>query len=203
MTTFRDALVDFACLAGERPDAGSEPFARDRQAERAADPVFAELSAQHGARIHRFLRDLLLDSALAADATQETFIRVFRRLGDFRGESKLGTWIGSIAVSVSLGGLRSSKRRGERMAPLEAGGQVADTRPQRADADLGERLHRAIEELAEGYRAVFLLHDVEGYTHEEIGQMLGVTTGTSKAQLHRARGRLRETLAPFARTNGD
>jgi RNA polymerase sigma-70 factor (ECF subfamily) len=143
------------------------------------------------------------DSDRAADWTQETFIRVFRRLGDFRGESKLGTWIGSIAVSVSLGGLRSAKRRAERDAPLDAGAQVADLTPRRADADLGERLHRAIEALADGYRSVFLLHDVEGYTHEEIGQMLGVTPGTSKAQLHRARGRLRESLAPYARTNGE
>jgi RNA polymerase sigma-70 factor, ECF subfamily len=143
------------------------------------------------------------DSDRAADWTQETFIRVFRRLADFRGESKLGTWIGAIAVSVSLGGLRSSKKKLEREAPLEAGAHIADRAPRMADADLGERLNRAIEALAEGYRAVFVLHDVEGYTHEEIGQMLGVTAGTSKAQLHRARGRLRESLAAFARTTGE
>ena len=143
------------------------------------------------------------DGDRAADWTQETFIRVFRRLGDFRGDSKLGTWIGSIAVSVSLGGLRSGKRKVEREVPIEAGTHVADPTPRRSDADLGERLHRAIEELAEGYRSVFVLHDVEGYTHEEIGQMLGVTAGTSKAQLHRARGRLRQSLAAFARTSGE
>ena len=143
------------------------------------------------------------DSDRAADWTQETFIRVFRRLGDFRGESKLGTWIGSIAVSVALGGLRSGKRKVEREAPLDAGMQVADSAPRPSDADLGDRLHRAIDALAEGYRSVFVLHDIEGYTHEEIGQMLGVTAGTSKAQLSRARGRLRESLAPYARSAGD
>ena len=91
----------------------------------------------------------------------------------------------------------------EREAPLDAGMQVADTAPRRSDADLGDRLHRAIDALAEGYRSVFVLHDIEGYTHEEIGQMLGVTAGTSKAQLSRARGRLRESLAPYARSTGD
>jgi RNA polymerase sigma-70 factor (ECF subfamily) len=66
------------------------------------------------------------------------------------------------------------------------------------DVDLAERLRRAIDDLAEGYRSVFVLHDVEGYTHEEIGRMLDVTPGTSKAQLHRARARLREALSAFA-----
>jgi RNA polymerase sigma-70 factor (ECF subfamily) len=68
----------------------------------------------------------------------------------------------------------------------------------RLDTDLRQRMARAIDALADGYRAVFVLHDVEGYTHEEIGQMLGVTAGTSKAQLHRARGKLREALSAYA-----
>lgn len=138
------------------------------------------------------------DADRAADWTQETFIRVYRRLRDFRGEAKLGTWIGAIAVSVALSGLRSGKRLLEREAPIEAGDQVAAPAPKRLDGDLLDRLHQAVDELADGYRSVFLLHDVEGYTHEEIGRMLGVTTGTSKAQLHRARARLREALSAFA-----
>jgi RNA polymerase sigma-70 factor (ECF subfamily) len=137
------------------------------------------------------------DADRAADWTQETFIRVYRRLRDFRGESRLGTWIGAIAVSVSLGGLRSNRRHSDRSEPLDAGEKVAAPE-NRHDGDLSERLHRAIEQLAEGYRSVFVLHDVEGYTHEEIGQMLGVTAGTSKAQLSRARARLRDALSAFA-----
>lgn len=137
------------------------------------------------------------DSDRAADWAQETFVRVFQRLRDFRGESRLGTWIGAIAVSVSLGGLRKTRRHEQREAPLDEGHVVA-VPARRVDVDLAERLRRAIDDLAEGYRSVFVLHDVEGYTHEEIGRMLDVTPGTSKAQLHRARARLRETLSAFA-----
>lgn len=137
------------------------------------------------------------DSDRAADWAQETFVRVFQRLRDFRGESRLGTWIGAIAVSVSLGGLRKTRRHEQREAPLEEGDVVA-VPPRRVDVDLAERLRRAIDDLAEGYRSVFVLHDMEGYTHEEIGRMLDVTPGTSKAQLHRARARLREALSAFA-----
>ncbi len=138
------------------------------------------------------------DADRAADWTQETFIRVYRRLRDFRGESKLGTWIGAIAVSVSLGGLRTGKRLLQREAPIEAGADVPASFPRRLDGDLIDRMHQAVDDLADGYRSVFLLHDVEGYTHEEIGELLGVTTGTSKAQLHRARARLRQALSAFA-----
>ena len=137
------------------------------------------------------------DGDRAADWTQETFIRVFQRLRDFRAESKLGTWIGAIAVSVSLGGLRSNRRHIDRREPLEAGGEIA-AREDRHDGHLSDKLKRAIAQLAEGYRSVFVLHDVEGYTHEEIGEMLGVTAGTSKAQLSRARARLRQSLSAFA-----
>jgi RNA polymerase sigma-70 factor (ECF subfamily) len=138
------------------------------------------------------------DADRAADWTQETFVRVFRRLSEFRGESKLGTWIGAVAMSVALTGLRGGRRRAAREGPLDPELQVAA--PERGgDHDLKERLHRAIEQLAEGYREVFVLHEIEGYTHEEIGQMLGMSPGTSKAQLFRARARLRESLAAFAR----
>lgn len=137
------------------------------------------------------------DGDRAADWTQETFIKVFQRLRDFRGEAKLGTWIGAIAVSVALSGIRSHRRHAERAAPMEDGGEVAAP-ANRHDGHLKDRLDLAIAQLAEGYRSVFLLHDVEGYTHEEIGQMLGVTAGTSKAQLSRARARLRDTLSAFA-----
>jgi len=137
------------------------------------------------------------DSDRAADWAQETFVRVFQRLRDFRGESRLGTWIGAIAVSVSLGGLRKTRRHAAREAPLDEGHGVAAPAP-RVDGDLADRLRRAIDDLAEGYRSVFVLHDVEGYTHEEIARMLDVTPGTSKAQLHRARARLREVLSAYA-----
>lgn len=165
-------------------------LAGDPGAERA-------LYDRHVDQVWRMIYRFAGDGDRAADWTQETFIKVFQRLRDFRGEAKLGTWIGAIAVSVALSGIRSHRRHAERAAPMEDGGEVAAP-SNRHDGHLKDRLDLAIAQLAEGYRSVFLLHDVEGYTHEEIGQMLGVTAGTSKAQLSRARARLRDTLSAFA-----
>jgi RNA polymerase sigma-70 factor (ECF subfamily) len=100
-------------------------------------------------------------------------------------------------VSVALNGLRDVKRRRERETDLEEGHDVAGT-GREAEPDLKRRLRAAIDALPEGYRTVFVMHDVEGYTHEEIGNVLGVEAGTSKAQLSRARAKLRVALADFA-----
>jgi RNA polymerase sigma-70 factor (ECF subfamily) len=134
----------------------------------------------------------------AQDYTQETFIRAFSRLREFRGEAALSTWLGSIAISVTLNGLRKVRRQNEREVTLEDAAPVGRS-SRDAEPDLKERLYRAIDGLPEGYRAVFVMHDVEGYTHEEIATSLGVHPGTSKAQLFRARARLREALADFVR----
>ena len=140
------------------------------------------------------------DRDRAEDYTQETFIRAFAKLGEFRGEAALSTWICSIAVSVALNGLRKVKRLRNREVELEVVEPALPgaTAPA-AEPDLKARMAQAIDGLPEGYRTVFLMHDVEGYTHEEIGRTLGVQTGTSKAQLFRARAKLRTALADFAR----
>lgn len=151
----------------------------------------------HVDRIYRLAFRLAGDDDLARDFTQEAFIRAFDRLGDFRGDSAFGTWLHTIAVSVSLNGLRKVKRIHARETVLDDAEAVGAV-PRRADPDLRDRLGRAIDALPEGYRTVFLMHDVEGYTHEEIGTALGIQAGTSKAQLFRARARLREALADFA-----
>lgn len=168
--------------------------AGDRAAQR-------ELYESNVDRIYRVAFRLAGDEDLARDFTQEAFIRAFQRLGDFRGDSAFSTWLHTIAVSVALNGLRKVKRLRTRETVLEDAeslGTSTGTTTRRADPDLRDRLYRAIDALPEGYRSVFVLHDVEGYTHEEIGQMLGIQSGTSKAQLFRARGRLREALADFA-----
>lgn len=168
--------------------------AGDRTAQR-------ELYESNVDRIYRVAFRLAGDEDLARDFTQEAFIRAFQRLGDFRGDSAFSTWLHTIAVSVALNGLRKVKRLRTRETVLEDAeslGSTTGTNTRRADPDLRDRLYRAIDALPEGYRSVFVLHDVEGYTHEEIGQMLGIQSGTSKAQLFRARGRLREALADFA-----
>ena len=152
---------------------------------------------QHVDRVYRLAFRLAGEDDLARDFTQETFIRAFQRLKDFRSDSSFGTWIHTIAMSVSLNGLRKVKRFRTRESSLDDAltiGVVA----RRAEPDLKERLRQAIDALPEGYRTVFVMHDVEGYTHEEIATALGVQPGTSKAQLFRARAKLRAALADFA-----
>ena len=151
----------------------------------------------HVDRVYRLAFRLAGDEDLARDFTQDAFVRAFQRLGEFRGESALGTWLHAITVSVSLNGLRKVKRLRTREAPLEHAESLGST-PRRADPDLRQRLYAAIDDLPKGYRTVFVMHDVEGFTHEEIATALGIQAGTSKAQLFRARARLREVLADFA-----
>ncbi|GJG88811.1 hypothetical protein tb265_39920 [Gemmatimonadetes bacterium T265] len=135
---------------------------------------------------------------LARDITQDTFIRAFERLPTFRHEAALSTWLHRIAVSVALNTLQQVQRFARREAPLDEGGD-APAPDRRADPDLRDRMAAAIDALPLGHRAVFVLHDVEGYTHVEIGAALGIPAGTSKARLFHARARLRERLAAFRR----
>jgi RNA polymerase sigma-70 factor (ECF subfamily) len=165
----------------------------------AGDPVAERaLYDAHVDRIFRLVYRMAGDLDRAQDYTQETFIRAFSRLAEFRGEAALSTWLGSIAISITLNGLRKVKRLMQREVDLDDTLTVG--KPDRvADPDLKDRLARAIDDLPEGYRVVFVMHDIEGYTHEEIAGSLGVHPGTSKAQLFRARARLREALADFAK----
>ena len=169
----------------------SRVLAGDPSAERA-------LYDAHVDRVFRLVYRMAGDMDKAQDYTQETFIRAFSRLQSFRGDAALSTWLGSIAISVTLNGLRKVRRRNERELGLDevvpVGHMVREAEP-----DLKARLTQAIDDLPEGYRAVFVMHDVEGYTHEEIATSLGVHPGTSKAQLFRARARLRDALADFAK----
>lgn len=169
-------------------------IARARSGDGAAERALYDA---HVDRVYRLAYRLAGDDDLARDFTQETFIRVFERLGTFRGDSAFSTWLHAVAVTVSLNGLRKLKRFRRRETDLEAADGVPGGRRE-AEPDLKLRLTRAIDALPDGYRTVFLMHDVEGYTHQEIGAALGVETGTSKAQLSRARARLREALADFA-----
>jgi RNA polymerase sigma-70 factor (ECF subfamily) len=181
----------------------SDPNESVNERELIAAAVAGEVTAQrmlydqHVDRVYRLAFRLAGEDDLARDFTQETFIRAFQRLKDFRSDSSFGTWIHTIAMSVSLNGLRKVKRFRTREAPMDDAMTIG-VASRRAEPDLKERLRQAIDALPEGYRTVFVMHDVEGYTHEEIGAALGVQSGTSKAQLFRARAKLREALADFA-----
>ena len=175
----------------EERDLISRVLAGDASAERS-------LYDAHVDRVFRLAYRMAGDLDRAQDFTQETFIRAFNRLADFRGEAALSTWLGSIAISVTLNGLRKVRRLNEREVTLDDGVPIGRV-TREAEPDLKARLNQAIDDLPDGYRAVFVMHDVEGYTHEEIATSLGIHPGTSKAQLFRARARLREALADFVK----
>jgi RNA polymerase sigma-70 factor (ECF subfamily) len=164
----------------------------------AGDPAAErELYETHVDRVYRLAYRMTGDSTQAEEYTQETFIKVYDRLATFRGEAALSTWITSVAVSVILNGMRTAKRRREREHDLEKADRIM-TRERRADPDLKTRLKAAVDRLPEGLRTVFLMHDVEGFTHQEIADSMGLAEGTSKANLSRARAQLRVALADFA-----
>lgn len=153
----------------------------------------------HVDRVYRLCYRMAGDEELARDFTQDTFIRAFGRLDQFRGDAALSTWLYSIARSVVLNGLRKVKRIRTREVDMEDTPALpVPARKSRAEPDLKQRLHAAIDALPDIYRLVFVMHDVEGYTHAEIGSSLDVAVGTSKARLHRARQMLQEQLADFA-----
>lgn len=156
------------------------------------ETAFRSLYDAHVERVYRLAYRMAGEDDLARDFTQETFVRVHQRLAQFRGESAFGTWVHSIAVSVSLNGLRRRKRHRTREAELD-GVELGYT-PDPTGGELREKLMRAIDALPEIYRTVFLMHDLEGFNHQEIAAALELAEGTSKARLSRARAKLREAL---------
>ncbi|HEX2719078.1 MAG TPA: RNA polymerase sigma factor [Gemmatimonadaceae bacterium] len=165
-------------------------LAGDAAAERA-------LYDAHVDRIYRLAYRFAGSDDLARDFTQDTFIRAFSRLHDFRGESAFSTWLHQVGVSVMLNGMKKIKKLRNSEVALEYAAAVGATRRE-AEPDLKRRLAAAIDALPDGYRVVFLMHDAEGYTHVEIAEALGIQPGTSKAQLSRAREKLRVALRDFA-----
>src|SRR5687767_7457076 len=157
-----------------------------------------QLYEAHAPRVHRLVYRICGDAELAQDFTQDAFVRAFDQLGNFRGEAAFGTWLHRIAVTVTLNGMRKVRRLRERETPLddEAG---LGTVSHRADPDLRSRIAAAIDALPEGTRLTLIMHDIEGYTHAEIAESLGIAEGTSKSRLFDARGRLRQALAAFVK----
>ena len=169
-------------------------IARVRQGDAVAE---RELYEAHVDRVYRLAYRMAGDDVLAEDITQDTFIRAFDRIHDFRGDSAFGTWLHAVGNSVALNTLRKVKRFRARETDLEEARTVGEARLD-AEPDLKVRLRAAIDELPHKYRVVFMMHDVEGFKHHEIAESLGMQLGTSKAQLSRARAKLRESLAEFA-----
>jgi RNA polymerase sigma-70 factor (ECF subfamily) len=154
--------------------------------------AFRSLYDAHVDRVYRLAYRMAGEDDLARDFTQETFVRVHQRLQQFRGDSAFGTWVHAIAVSVSLNGLRRRKR--DRTRETEIEGMELGYTPDAVGGEVRERLTRAIDALPDIYRTVFLMHDLEGFNHQEIAAALEMAEGTSKARLSRARAKLREAL---------
>lgn len=155
-----------------------------------------ELYDAHVGGVHRLAIRMTADDELAQDATQDTFVRVFRSLHRFRRDAALRTWIHQIAVSAILTAIRGRKRWNARRAEIEEADQLAPAR-QDVEPDLRDRLYAAIDALPPIYRSVFVLYDVEGHTHDEVSALLHIPSGTSKARLSEARARLRRALRAY------
>jgi RNA polymerase sigma-70 factor (ECF subfamily) len=155
--------------------------------------AFERLYRRHVSRVHSLV-SRMLEPELADEVTQDVFVRVWNKIGTFRGESAFGTWLHRVTVNLILGRRKKLGVRRERYHPDPE--PVLDrTSGAQPPAALGAEFEAGMRRLPERAREVFVLHDVEGYKHREIAQMLGVTTGTTKAQLHRARMLMREYLS--------
>jgi len=164
-----------------------------RRAQAGDSDAFAALYRAHVGKVHALCLRLAGDAHAAADLTQDVFIRAWESLGSFRGESALGSWLHRLAVNAFLGTRRAAGRRERRVVSVAEPGMFergGDTISPGTKLDL----EQAIAGLPEGARTVFVLHDIEGYQHGEIAEMTGIASGTSKAQLFRARRLLREAL---------
>ncbi|MGH7724054.1 MAG: RNA polymerase sigma factor [Candidatus Eiseniibacteriota bacterium] len=184
-----------ATLLSAVPAVGPSSWQADAaDASRAANGdfrAFERLYRSHVARVHSLARRMLNPDE-ASEATQDVFVRAWQKIGQFRGESAFGTWLHRVAVNVLLARRRVLSLERERTAGDETTLEQLPGRP--GQSDLSVDFEAAIALLPNGARQVFVMHDVEGYKHEEIAEMLGVTTGTTKAQLHRARMLLRGNL---------
>lgn len=176
----------------------------------AGDPhAFALIYAQHKRRIYSLCLRMVNNVAEAEDLTQEAFLQLHRKIATFRGDSAFSTWLHRLAINVVLMHLR---RKGlsvvsldEAMEPTpEEGPGRSFGAPDLSLAGSIDRmaLERAIGGLPAGYRLIFVLHDIEGYEHNEIAAMLDCSIGNSKSQLHKARLKLRDAMRNYSRTEG-
>lgn len=181
------------CLEGvlAEPE-GTEPANLVQQAQAGDRDAFERLYYEHVGRVFAVCFRIVADRARAEELTQDTFVLAWEKLASFKGESLFSSWLHRVAVNVVLMDIRSARRRtskifaSDELEELEAG----------SPSHVGVRmdLERAIASLPPQARTIFVLHDIEGYKHEEIAAQMQLAVGTTKAQLHRARTLLKEAL---------
>jgi RNA polymerase sigma-70 factor (ECF subfamily) len=194
-------LRSWRIFPGNRP-----PYGRDQSRDgmetddllirRAIDGderALRQLWSQYSPHIDSVIRRLAGDADLAADIAQDVWMQIFRALGSFRGEAHFATWAHRIAVNRTLNALRKVRRLAR--AEVEIGDETATVELDGERSFVAASIEQAAARLPDGARTVFVLHDVEGYTHEDIARELGITAGASKSQLFKARAKLRRLLA--------
>jgi RNA polymerase sigma-70 factor (ECF subfamily) len=178
-----------------------------RRAIEGDETALRSLWTRHAPHIDMVVRRLVgFDADLAEDIAQEVWIQIFRALPSYRGDSQFSTWAHRIAVNRTLNALRRTKRLASIETEVEEDSAAVEMDTERSF--IAASIESATAKLSPGARAVFVLHDVEGYTHEEIARELGITSGGSKSQLFKARAKLRKLLAhlievPEGRTTRD
>jgi len=185
MTT---ATVQGTIVTGEVVSTEAADIARAVEGDAAA---FERLYRSHVAKVHSMARRMI-GSELADEVTQDVFVRVWEKLYTFKGNAQFSTWLHRVAVNVILGRRGKLAKRKDRFKQADHVLETTSTRQARPDIRMD--MEEAIETLPPRAREVFVLYDVEGYKHREIADMLGISTGTSKSQLHEARMALREVL---------
>lgn len=200
------AITENAGPAAVRGSASPPAIANDvsatlERAQAGDHHAFAEIYAQHKRRVYSLCLRMLGNPAEAEDLAQESFLQLHRKIGTFRGDSAFSTWLHRLTINVVLMHLR---RKGLNLVSLdEALDNSPDSGPMRRFGAQDLRLtgsidrmtlEKAMADLPVGYRTIFVLHDIEGYEHNEIATMLECSIGNSKSQLHKARMKLREAL---------
>ncbi len=191
-----DALMAAAATGGSGVAAVTEQARTDEQdcverAQQADAAAFESLYRLHVDRVYGLCLRMTGNASEAEDCTQEAFIQAWNKLSKFRGDCAFRTWIHRIAVNSLLGRMMKSRREQDR---IQAVTDISPAPETVGDSANFEDLQNAVDDLPDGARHVFVLHAVYGYSHDETGEMLGIATGTSKAQLHRAKRLLAQQL---------
>ncbi len=172
-----------------------------RLAQAGNEEAFARLFSAHKMKVYSLCLRMTGNTAEAEDLTQDAFLQVFRKIGNFRGDSAFSTWLYRVTMNTVLMHFR---KKGTKLVSLEEPRDRSDGAPKRDFGALDQRLYssvdrialaRAMKELPAGYRTVFLMHEVRGYDHREIANLLRCSIGNSKSQLHRAKARMREIMS--------
>jgi len=163
-----------------------------KEAQEGGHSAFEKLYRLNVGKVYAICLRITVDRNKAEELTQDTFVRAWENLDSFRGESLFSTWLYRIAVNVTLIHMRSNRRRFARFSSLSK--LIKLSSREEHSSGIGIDIEKAITKLPLNAKMIFIMHDIEGYKHDEIAEMMSIAPGTTKAQLHRARSLLREAL---------